>query len=554
MSLPPRRTYLPSRAWWSAGAASALALALAAGGTAGAAEPPDAARLAPYYSQHLDWHPCGKPASASSAAPAPTAGPALAPAPTAAPAPTSRPASARAAAVARERGFSCATVRVPRDYADPDGADIALSVARKPATGPGKRLGSLLLNPGGPGGSAVDFLTGYAGAHYPAAVRERYDLVGVDPRGVGHSAPVRCLDGPAMDRWAATDITPDDAAETAALRRSFHRFAEACRTRTGALLGHVSTPEAARDLDIVRAALGERRLDYAGASYGTYLGAVYAELFPRRVGRMILDGAMDPSIDARRLNLDQTTGFETAFRAFLRDCARHEDCPLPATAPAANRALAAFLTGLDRRPLRTGDGTRVLTEAQAATGVIAALYTEAAWPALRQALGEASGEKKDGTTLLSMSDAYYERGANGHYSSLMAANVAVNCLDAPPAFTGPAAVRAALPDFERASPVFGRALAWMSLTCADWPHPATGTPHRVTAPGAPPIVVVGTTRDPATPYRWARSLAGQLTSGRLLTYDGDGHTAYNRGSTCVDTTLTTYLLTGTPPALRTTCH
>ncbi|WP_431035596.1 alpha/beta hydrolase [Streptomyces sp. P6-2-1] len=531
MSLLPRRPHLPSRARWTAGLAAILALALAAtvpttGGKALAAQtggPSHAPRLAPYYQQHVDWHTCGKPA-------AHTAG----------------------RAVARERGLACATVRVPLDYSDPGGADVALSVARKPATGPGGRLGSLLLNPGGPGGSAVDFLTGYAGEHYPEAVRARYDLVGVDPRGVGHSVPVRCLDGPGMDRWAATDVTPDDAADTAALRRSFHGFAEACRSRTGTLLGHVSTTEAARDLDIVRAVLGERRLDYVGASYGTFLGATYAELFPRRVGRMVLDGAMDPSLDARRLNLDQAAGFETAFRAFQRDCAHREDCPLPAAGPAANGTLAAFLAALDRAPLPTDDGTRTLTEAQATTGIIAALYTEAAWPALRRALGEAMDG--DGTTLLSMSDAYYERGTNGHYSSLMAANTAVNCLDAPPAFTGPAAVRAALPDFEKASPVFGRALAWTALICADWPHPATGTPHRITAEGAPPIVVVGTTRDPATPYRWARSLAAQLTSGRLLTYEGDGHTAYNRGSTCVDTTLTTYLLTGTPPTPDTTCH
>lgn len=548
---PRARSRTASRTRGSAGFATVLALALAAtvptadvqalptarqsprAKAAGVSYDP---RLAPYYRQHLDWHTCGKPAARPTGS-------------------TSAGAGAGAGSrMARERGFACATVRVPLDYADPGGAEVPLAVARKPASGPGERLGSLLLNPGGPGGSAVDFLTGYAGEHYPEAVRARYDLVGVDPRGVGHSAPVRCLDGPAMDRWAATDLTPDDAAETAALRRSFHAFADACRSRTGKLLGHVSTAEAARDLDIVRAVLGERRLDYVGASYGTYLGATYAELFPHRVGRMVLDGAMDPSIDSRRLNLDQTAGFETAFRAFLRDCARREDCPLPAAEPAANRALAAFLTALDRAPLRTDDGKRRLSEAQATTGIIAALYTEAAWPALRRALGEASGKDKDGTTLLSMSDAYYERDADGHYAPLMAANAAVNCLDAPPAFTGPAAVRAALPAFEKASPVFGRALAWTALNCADWPHPATGTPHRVTAAGAPPIVVVGTTRDPATPYRWARSLAAQLTSGHLLTYEGDGHTAYNRGSTCIDTTLTTYLLTGTPPAPRTTCH
>lgn len=446
-----------------------------------------------------------------------------------------------------QAGFECARLKAPLDYAKPATGVVRLAVARKKATGPGARIGSLLVNPGGPGGSAVDFLTGYAGLDYPKRVRARYDMVAMDPRGVARSAPVTCLDGAGMDRWTSTDVTPDDPAETDALIRSFRAFAQGCEQRSPRVLGHVSTVDSARDMDLLRSALGDRELHYVGASYGTFLGATYAGLFPGRAGRLVLDGAMDPALDAYRMNLDQTAGFETAFQSFARDCVARAGCPLGRSGTGeAGRRLKAFFARVDHAPVPTSDGDRVLGEPQATTGVIAAMYSQAAWPALREALKSAMNEG-DGTTLLSMSDAYYERDGKGTYSNLMAANTAVNCLDLPPAFTGPAAVRKALPAFEKASPVFGEGMAWTALNCAYWPLPATGTAHRITAKGAAPIVVVGTTRDPATPYGWARSLAAQLSSGTLLTYEGDGHTAYGRGSTCVDTAINTYLLTGTPP-------
>jgi pimeloyl-ACP methyl ester carboxylesterase len=303
-------------------------------------------------------------------------------------------------------------------------------------------------------------------------------------------------------------------------------------------------------MDILRAALGDRKLTYVGASYGTFLGATYAGLFPDRVGRLVLDGAMDPSLPARRLNLDQTKGFETAFQSFARDCVRQTDCPLggPGTTPGqVGKNLKAFFTRLDARPLPTADPDgRTLGEALATTGVIAAMYDEGAWGQLRLALTSAI-KKNDGAGLLALADSYYERDADGRYTNLMFANAAVNCLDLPAAFSSPEQVRDSLPTFEKASPVFGESLAWATLNCAYWPVRPTGEPHRIEAKGAAPIVVVGTTRDPATPYRWARSLAGQLSSGRLLTYEGDGHTAYGRGSDCVDSTINTYLLRGTPP-------
>ncbi|MDT9684853.1 alpha/beta hydrolase [Streptomyces sp. TRM76323] len=494
-----------------ASAPRATAPAASVASTAPAASlPSDPAALRPYYAQRLNWRDCGAP------------------------------------------GFQCATLRAPLDYARPGGARVELAVARVRATGPGERLGSLLVNPGGPGGSAIGYLQGYAGLAYPAPVRARYDMVALDPRGVARSEPVRCLDGPAMDAYTQVDQTPDDQRETGLLATSFKGFASACAKRSGRILPHVSTVEAARDMDVLRAALGDEKLSYVGASYGTFLGATYAELFPSRTGRLVLDGAMDPSLTAERLNLDQAAGFDTAFRAFAADCLTHPDCPLgTASVRDATARMRTFLAGLDREPAPTGQD-RALGEALATIGVITAMYDEAAWPRLRTALTRAmDGE---GSGLLALADSYYERDGDGGYSNLMSANAAVNCLDQPPAFTTPAAVAAAVPSFEKASPVFGRSLAWASLACAYWPVKATGTPHRITAAGAPPIVVVGTTRDPATPYKWARSLAAQLSSGTLLTYDGDGHTAYGRGNDCVDTAINTFLLEGTPPPPAKRCR
>ncbi|MFF0276039.1 MULTISPECIES: alpha/beta hydrolase [unclassified Streptomyces] len=443
-------------------------------------------------------------------------------------------------------GFQCATLRAPLDYAKPDGEQIDLAVSRVRATGPGKRLGSLLVNPGGPGGSAVGYLQGYAGVGYPAPVRARYDMVAVDPRGVARSEPVECLTGPQMDTFTQVDQTPDDPAEVNALSAAFKDFSAGCAKKSRAILPHVSTVETARDMDVLRAVLGDEKLTYVGASYGTFLGATYAELFPDRVGRLVLDGAMDPSLPAIDLNRDQTAGFETAFRAFAADCVAQPDCPLgTGSVEAAGEALRKFFRDVDARPVPTGESRR-LGESLATTGVIAAMYDEGAWPQLREALARAiDGE---GSGLLALADSYYEREADGTYANLMFANAAVNCLDLPAAYRGPADVAKAVPSFEKASPIFGRGLAWAALNCTSWPTPPTGGPHRITAEGAAPILVVGTTRDPATPYKWARSLAGQLSSGTLLTYEGDGHTAYGRGSDCIDTAINTYLLEGTPPA------
>ncbi|MFZ4265970.1 alpha/beta hydrolase [Streptomyces arboris] len=443
-------------------------------------------------------------------------------------------------------GFECTTMKAPRDYGKPDDGDIDLAVSRKKATGPGKRIGSLLVNPGGPGGSAISYLQGYAALGYPAPVRARYDMVAIDPRGVARSEPVECLTGEEMDAYTQVDQTPDDEAEVQKLSAAFEKFAQGCEKRSGEILPYVSTVDTARDMDVLRALLGDEKLNYVGASYGTFLGATYADLFPQRAGRLVLDGAMDPSLPAVDMNRDQTAGFEGAFQSFAADCVKQPDCPLGTTSTAdAATAMKQLFKDLDAKPIPSGDDDRKLGESLATTGVIAAMYDEAAWPQLREAL--AGAQRSDGSGLLSLADSYYERGPDGKYANLMYANAAVNCLDLPPAFDTPDAVEKAVPDFEKASPVFGRGFAWASLNCASWPTEPTGTPHRTEAKGAAPIVVVGTTRDPATPYKWSQALAGQLSSGTLLTYDGDGHTAYGRGSDCIDTAINTYLLEGTPP-------
>ncbi len=445
-----------------------------------------------------------------------------------------------------EGGFQCAKMKAPLDYAHPDAdEDLDLAVARKKAGGNGKAIGSLQVNPGGPGGSAIEYVQQAAGVGYPAPVRAKYDIVGMDPRGVASSEPVRCLTDKQMDSFTQTDQTPDDQQETGRLVSAYKKFAAGCEKRSGELLGHISTVDAARDMDVLRALLGDKKLNYVGASYGTYLGAFYAGLFPQRSGRLVLDGAMDPSLSMLQLNRDQTGGFETAFKAFAQDCVGKPDCPLGTkSAKDASRRLSAFFKKVDRKPLPTGE-SRKLTESLATTGVIRAMYDESSWPQLRAALSAAN--KGDGAQLLAMADEYFERDPDGHYGNIMYANPAVNCLDLPAAFSSPDAVKKQLSSFEKTSPVFGRGFAWAALNCGYWPEKSTGEPRRIAAKGAEPILVVGTTRDPATPYAWAQGLAGQLDSARLLTYEGDGHTAYLRGGACINDTVDTYLLKGKAP-------
>jgi pimeloyl-ACP methyl ester carboxylesterase len=446
--------------------------------------------------------------------------------------------------------FECSTVTVPLNYQAPTGRTITLAVVRQRATGPGVPLGSLLVNPGGPGGSGIAYAR-QAKEIVSDGVRARYDVVGFDPRGVGASTPVRCLTDAELDTFVSLDGSPDTPVEEQALIAEAATVGSRCQERAGWLLAHVGTPDAARDMDVLRAVLGDTRLHLLGKSYGTYLGATYAGLFPRRVGRLVLDGALDPTTSGANLARGQTAGFEQALVAFVDDCLAGPNCPLDGDRNAAVSQVAQFVAGVDSRPL-TGTDERKVTQSLVVLGIAAALYERKnGWPALRQALTE--GLQGNGNTLLLLADLYTDRGDDGRYQSNQnEAQLAVNCLDHPDTATL-AAGRARATELTAISPAFGAYLGWGAVSCADWPVPPASRPKPITAPGAAPILVVGTIRDPATPYRWAQALAAQLSSGVLLTYNGDGHTAYRQGDTCVDRTVDAYLLDGVVPADGTRC-
>jgi pimeloyl-ACP methyl ester carboxylesterase len=440
--------------------------------------------------------------------------------------------------------YECTTVQVPLDYEDPSGDTIDLAVIRLPAGD--ESIGALLVNPGGPGASGVEYAR-QARAVLSDDVRDSFDVVGWDPRGVGDSDPVKCLDDKQLDAFLALDGSPDDRSEVTALDNTSKDFAAACEAKSAKLLPHVGTPDAARDMDVLRAVLGDEKLNYLGKSYGTFLGATYAELFPQHVGRVVLDGAIDPAVSAQEMSLAQAKGFEQALDAFIDDCLKTSDCPVGPDRAGAKREIAGILTQADRSPLRTGTD-RELTQSLAILGVAVAMYdSEQGWPALRFALQRAN--QGDGSVLLQLSDIYTDRQSDGQYASNQnEAIYAVNCLDRPDSSSA-SQIEQNEPRFEQASPTFGDYLAWSSLPCRYWPAKGQpgSEPHEITADGAAPIVVVGTTRDPATPYAWAENLASELSSGVLLTWDGDGHTAYFRGSSCIDSAVDDYLINGEVP-------
>ncbi|MFF6785958.1 alpha/beta fold hydrolase [Streptomyces sp. NPDC012510] len=433
--------------------------------------------------------------------------------------------------------WQCATLKVPLDHTNPDGGTIDLALIRSEATGgDDKRLGSLLFNFGGPGGSGVSMLPSYAGL--TSELRERYDLVSWDPRGVAESEGVRCRGDKEIQAGESVDATPDDAAEETAFFEDAAAFGAGCEKAAGKLLSHVSTAETARDMDLMRQALGDDKLHYFGISYGTELGGVYAHLFPENVGRLVLDAVVDPTADTVGHAKNQALGFQRALDNYLKSTGQDPE--------EGTRKIAALLERIDAKPLATTSG-RELTQTLATTGIVLPLYSEQSWPTLTSALDAA--EDGDGTELLALADGYNERDPSGRYGTTTHSQRVISCLDQKQRPT-PEATKKLLPEFREISPVFGEFLGWDTAGwCHDWPVSGLTDSPEVSAPGAAPVLVVGNTGDPATPYEGARKMAEELGAGVgvMLTWKGEGHGAYGSGSSCVDSTVNAYLLNGTVP-------
>lgn len=443
-----------------------------------------------------------------------------------------------------ETGFDCTTVTAPLDWGDPGAGDIDLSVIRSRATG-GTAIGSLLTNPGGPGASGVSLIRESLTYAVGEPLREQYDVIGFDPRGVGESTAVRCYDADDMDAYLF-DVPENERGSDAwndELLERHRAFSEACDENSDGILPFITTENAARDMDLLRAVLGDRELNFLGYSYGTFLGATYAKLYPERVGRLVLDGAIDPAVSDLDVNVTQGLGFESALRAYMADCLAGSECPFRGSVDDAMADLSTLLESVDRSPLPAADG-RLLGADSLMTAIVAALYSEDSWSYLSLALEEALQGGADTAFLLA--DFYYSREGGVYLDNQTEAFRTYNCMDYPSEAPTQEQLDAAEALLAAEAPTVAP-YWWGPSPCADWPYAPTGVREPITAEGAAPIVVVGSTNDPATPYEWSVSLAEQLASGVLVTRVGEGHTGYNKGNACVDQAVEAYLLDGTVP-------
>jgi pimeloyl-ACP methyl ester carboxylesterase len=435
--------------------------------------------------------------------------------------------------------YECATVTVPRDWSAPAGGETyGIDLIRARSDKQKDRIGSLLLNPGGPGGSGIDVAVylsfGEKLGGLPTAITDRFDIVGFDPRGVGESDAVKCISPADQDAYFAAEPDPADQAAFDQVSALHKRIADGCAQKYGEQLRTFSTEQAARDLDALRTAVGDEKLTYLGYSYGTLLGATYAQLFPKNVRALVLDGAVDPTEGYVAGSEQQAKGFERAFGNFTDWCAKTPaECPI---APDARGAVTDALAKAKVSPVRGADG-REVTPGWIFIGVISSLYTKSGWEQLAEAIDGLQGG--DAAGILELADQYAEREPDGTYSNLFDANLTVNCVDTEGA---PAVdeVRRLQGEWRTKYPMFGAALALGMLPCTYWsgqrdPYPAGR------AEGAPPIVVVGTTGDPATPYENTADLAKMLGVGQVLTWEGEGHTAYP-STTCIKNAVDGYLI------------
>lgn len=442
--------------------------------------------------------------------------------------------------------YDCGSIDVPLDWSDPSKGTVQIAFQRLNANGTPR--GSLLINPGGPGGSGIGFLeTAQTAGIFTSKLTDNYDIIGFDPRGVGESTAVTCVSGDRLEEmiYSYHDVETEEG--RAASDAEAEEFAQACYDNTGEFLANVDTPSAARDMDVLRTVLGDDKLNYLGFSYGTSLGATYAHIYPGNVGRMVLDGATDLSQEDVESSKAQMAGFEQSLRTYAEDCANRSTCSLTGTPDEILEDIRDLLQETRTNPLRSIDG-REVTATAVLYGIITPLYSEENWIVLDMALSAAL-TVGNGDLLLMMTDLYNGREAPGIFeSNQREAFTAINCADSSGgSWTEDQRLQFAA-ELKEVSPTFGWFFGGASLgPCDLWKVPVNGGPFTPTAEGADPIVVVGTTGDPATPYQHAVSMASQLESGRLVTYVGEVHTAYSAANTCIATIVDDYLVDGVVP-------
>jgi pimeloyl-ACP methyl ester carboxylesterase len=444
-------------------------------------------------------------------------------------------------------GLEIGTIEVPVDYDDPDGDTFELFLGRSLAQDPENRIGTLLVNPGGPGFSGAEYGL-FASSIFDQDLLDRFDIIGWDPRGTGQSVPaIDCVDD--YDRYyAQPDITPDDTAEREQNVALAEEFAAACVEALGETFAHVGTNDVARDMDAIRQALGEEEISYFGFSYGSELGATWATLFPETVRAAVLDGAADPNADSTEASIQQLRGFESSLATFLAECSATEECEFH-NGGDAEGAFDALMQSLDDAPIPSEPGRADTNRTVAINGVIQAMYSEAFWPALERALADA--QEGDGAGLLALHDSYFQRQPDGTYGDELEAFQVISCADNPERKTVEDA-DAEAPLYTEAAPRLAPAGSTGSYFCTFLPE-AQDPRVEITGAGAGPIVVIGTTGDPATPLDSTRAMAAALEDGRLVIVEADQHTGYGVNR-CVNDVVRDYLVDLIVPEDGTECR
>lgn len=451
-------------------------------------------------------------------------------------------------------GIFCADVQMPMNWDDPASGPIEIATSYRQANKK-EPLGFVLFNPGGPGASGYDWVLESSDFLGTKTLRENFNILGFDPRGVGRSSAVSCLTDAETDEflYGVTGFELGSDEDLAFSRAAIKDFGAKCLEGTGELLAHVDTVSAAKDMDVLRAVLGQEKLHYLGYSYGSLLGTTYATMFPDRVGQFVLDGAIDPTVSDEQQTLFQIEAFEKALMAFLEACEQYTDCPFTGFVEGDLETIRGFFQELESKPLPTQSG-RELTIWGAVTGMIMPLYSESYWPYLATAFDAALNDGQ-GDVFLMLADQYNDRSEDGTYSTnVLAANYAISCLDSRSS-TNIFSMRRQNSALLEAAPTLGRYWQFGALRCESWPFEMKQSPVSYKATGAPTILVVGTTGDPATPYAQAQALAGEiLDDAFLLTYNGEGHTIYGQQVDCVDDVVDEFFLTAKLPDTDPNCQ